>query len=77
MDISVVDVMVHVDESIPAEEMYKLENMVRSDACVIGACTSKEDPHLLMVSYNPECTSSGKVLNLVRAQGLHAELVGL
>jgi len=77
MDTSIVDMMVHVDESIPAEAMHKLEEVVRGDACVVSACTSNDDPHLLMVTYNPECTSSGKVLNLVRAQGVHADLVSL
>lgn len=77
MGTSIVDLMVHVDESIPAEAMHKLEDAVRTDACVISACTSNENPHLLLVTYNPECTSSRKVLNMVRAQGVHAEVVGL
>jgi hypothetical protein len=73
----IVDMMVHVDESIPAEEMHKLEEVVRTDACVISACTSNDDPHMLMVTYNPACTTSGNVLHMVQAQGVHAELVGL
>jgi hypothetical protein len=32
---------------------------------------------MLVVTYNPACTSSGKLLNMVQAQGVHAELVGL
>lgn len=77
MDISVVDMMVHVDEAVPAERMHELEDVVRTDNCVISACTSHEDPHMLIVTYNPACTSSGRVLNMVQAQGIHAELVGL
>lgn len=73
----IVDMIVHVDETLPAEQMHELEDVVRSDACVISACTSHEDPHMLLVTYNPECTSSGKVLNMVQAQGIHANLVGL
>lgn len=73
----IVDMIVHVDETVPAEKMHELEDAVRTDACVISACSSNENPHMLLVTYNPACTSSGKVLNKVQAQGVHAELVGL
>lgn len=77
MDISVVDMIVHVNETVPAERMNELEEVLRTDACVISACCSNDNPHLLMVTYNPACTTSGNVLNMVQAQGLHANLVGL
>lgn len=73
----IVDMIVHVDETIPAERMHELEDVVRTDACVISACTSHENVHMLMVTYNPACTTSGNVLNMVQAQGVHANLVGL
>jgi hypothetical protein len=73
----IVDMIVHVDETIPAERMHELEEVVRTDACVISACSSHENPHMLVVTYNPSCTTSGNVLHMVQAQGVHAELVGL
>lgn len=73
----IVDMMVHVDETISPEKMHELEEVMRTDSCVISACTSNDDPHMLMVTYNPACTTSGNVLNRVQAQGVHAELVGL
>lgn len=73
----IVDMMVHVDETIPPERMHALEDVVRTDSCVISACTSNDDPHMLLVTYNPSCTTSGNVLHMVQAQGIHAELVGL
>jgi len=73
----IVDMIVHVDETIPTEKMHELEDAVRTDDCVISACSLNENPHLLWVTYNPACTSSGKVLSAVQAQGVHAELVGL
>jgi hypothetical protein len=77
MGISVTDMMVHVQESVSPEKMQNLEAVVRGDVCVISACTSAENPHLLMVTYNPECTTSGKLLEIVRGQGVHADLIGL
>lgn len=73
----IVDMIVHVDETLPAEKMHELEDVVRADTCVISACTSHENPHMLLVTYNPECTSSANVLSMVQARGIHAELVGL
>lgn len=73
----IVDMIVHVDDAIPAEKMHELEDVVRSDACVISACASEDNPHMLMVTYNPACTTSGHVLSMVQAQGVHADLVGL
>ena len=73
----IVDMIVHVNETIPTERMNELEEVLRTDACVISACSSTDNPHLLMVTYNPACTTSGNVLNMVQAQGVHANLVGL
>lgn len=73
----IVDMIVHVDETVPAEKMHELEDVVRTDACVISACTSHENAHMLLVTYNPACTTSGNVLHMVQAQGVHANLVGL
>ena len=73
----IVDMIVHVNETIPSERMHELEDVVLTDACVISACSSNDNPHLLMVTYNPACTSSGNVLNMIQAQGVHANLVGL
>lgn len=75
MDISIVDMMVHVNETIPAERMHELEDVVRTDHCVISACTSNS--HTLLVTYNPACTTSSNVLHMIQAQGMHAELIGL
>jgi len=75
--LDIVGMIVHVDDTLPPEKMHELEDAVRTDACVISACSSNQNPHMLLVTYNPACTSSGKVLNMVQAQGVHAELVGL
>ena len=77
MGVSISDLIVHVDETLPHEEMAKLEEIVRADACVVSACTSHETPHLLLVTYNPDCANSSHILGLVTRQGHHAELVGL
>lgn len=77
MDISIPDVMIHVDESLPTNEMHRLEDRLRTDAGVISACVSHEDSHLLLITYNPDHTTAHHLLDLIKREGVHAELVGL
>jgi len=71
---NIVDMTVHVDETLSPEKMHALEDAVRADACVISACSPNGNPHLLVVTFNPECTNRENVLHRVQSQGFHAEL---
>lgn len=77
MDTSISDLMIHVDEMLPPQELLKLEDDLRHDVCVISACVSPEDRHLVMVTFNPECTTAANILHRAMQRGLHAELIGL
>ena len=77
MDVYVADVLVHIDESLSKEALAKLEEAVRKDECVISASVPAGKTHLMLVAFNPACTSSKKILCKVTEQGVHAELVGL
>lgn len=76
MDTPISDIMIHVDESLTADEIAGVTEEVRGDSCVVSACVSPSDGHLIMVTYNPDCTSSSNILGAVTRRGLHAELVG-
>lgn len=77
MDISIADVMVHIDESLSREALAKLEDAVRTDECVISASVPAGKMHLMLVAFNPDCTTTRNILCKVTEQGVHAELVGL
>jgi L-fucose mutarotase/ribose pyranase (RbsD/FucU family) len=77
MDISIADVLVHIDESLSKEALAKLEDALRKDECIISASFPADKMHLMLVAFNPECTSSMNILFKVRREGVHAELVGL
>lgn len=77
MEVSIADVLVHIDESLSKEALLKLEDVVRTEDCVISAGVPSGNMHLMLVAYNPECTTGKKILLKVKEQGLHAELVGL
>lgn len=77
MEISIADVLVHIDESLSREALAKLEDVVRTDECVISASVPAGKMHLMLVAYSPECTSAKHILLRLKGQGVHAELVGL
>lgn len=77
MEISIADVLVHIDESLSKEGLAKLEEAVRGDECVVSASVPVGKMHLMLVAYNPECTSAKNILIKVKEQGVNAELVGL
>ncbi len=77
MSDKMVDVTVHIDESIDAEARAGVQNRLLEMAGVLAATSHDERPHLMVVEYDPERTSSQAILAEVQASGVHAELVGL
>ena len=75
--IDLVDVTVHVDETLDKEKREALVESVRQENGVVSVAMHDEKPHLMIVEYNPEATNSSNVLKRVTGEGVHAELVGL
>ena len=77
MDIKLVDVMVHVDENIDKSARGAMEDKVRELEGVVSVAQHDDKPHLMMIEYNPDKTSSADILACVKDEGVHAEIVGL
>lgn len=77
MRISIADIIIHIDESLPRGQVDKIEDAIRQNTCVISASAHDKTPHLMLVAYNPDCTTSKEVLDSVTKQGVHAESSGL
>jgi hypothetical protein len=75
MSEAISDFMVHVDESLSAQELRHLEECVHDDQCVISAGFSKHAPHLMTVVYDCECTHAKGILDHVRDTGMHATML--
>ena len=71
------DVVLHIDETLPADQMETLENHLYKIGGVLSATNRDDNPHLIRVVYDPEKIKSQEILYKVRSEGLHAELVGL
>ena len=77
MDIQLADVVVHIDQTLERERRMEIEEQLRAIDGVVSVRNPDDRPHLALVEYNPDKTSSAAILNTVRIQGVRAELVGL
>ena len=77
MDIKIIDVMLHIDEDLDKDHRNILESYMRGQDGIISLGYHDENPHLMMVGYNPDCITSMDILTSVKTRGLHAELIGL
>ena len=77
MDIQLTDVTFHINENLDRQQRTELEKRLRSLTGVISVGNSDLTPHLMMVEYNPKDVNSKRLLEVVRAQGVHAEMIGL
>jgi len=77
MNTNIADVVVHIDETLPLDQLKTLEDHIHKMGGVVSACNRGDRPHLISVTYNPELVKSHDILLKVESEGIHAELVGL
>ncbi len=72
-----VDVTVHIDEYMDKEHRSLLTKQMRDVSGVVAVGLRDQNPHLMIVEYDPDATSGAAILSQVASNGLHAELIGL
>jgi len=77
MSTNTADVVVHIDESLPLDQLKILEDHIHKIGGVMSASNRDDKPHLILVSYDPAQVKSHDILVKVKSEGIHAELVGL
>ncbi|MDX1810857.1 MAG: ATP-binding protein [Gammaproteobacteria bacterium] len=77
MSTTMVDVMLHIDETTSHQDREALRDDIWQLNGVMAASFHDEKPHLLIVEYNPDEINSTALLESVKSKGLNAELVGL
>ena len=73
-DISLADVTIHIDKSADADTRNKLENGVRIIDGVVSVHMPEDKPHLLVVEYDTNATSSSHILTMVKEIAGYAEM---
>lgn len=71
------DILIHVHENLNDDRMQQLEDTLRQKQCIFNMETTPENHHLFIVTLNSDNTDSTAVLQAVRDQGFHADIVGL
>lgn len=74
---NIVDFLIHLHPDLPADERAKLEEDIRGLKGVLSVHFNTEHPHLLVVAYNPNATTSAQVLEYVGKRGVEATQIGL
>jgi hypothetical protein len=77
MDIKLSDVTLHIQEDLDKAQRGDIEAALRALEGVVSVHYPDDRSHLAIVEYNPDRTSSKAVLANVRANGLHAQLIGI
>jgi hypothetical protein len=69
--------ILHINESLDEPARRDLESRVAHIDCVIDQpAFGARTPHLMIVSYDADCTRASAVLDAVCCQGLHGQVVG-
>ena len=69
------DIMIHINGTLDAAQQQAIESELREIEGVIAP--RFDQPHLLVVLYDSDTTSSSALLNAVKGKGYQAQLVGL
>jgi hypothetical protein len=77
MTTNLADVIVHIDETLPPDELKTIEKHLHEMQGVVSACNRENQQHLISVVYDPAKLKSQDILKKVQVEGIHAELVGL
>ena len=77
MAIHEVEVVIHVDETLGAEERGKLVDRLQQHAGIEHARFTSGRDHLMVINYDTSRLHASDVLNLVKREHLNAELIGI
>lgn len=71
------DILIHIGETLDDDHIHDLEKQLSYENGVYSACVNERARHLMLVDYDPESVHATDILQQVKSNGLHAELIGL
>ena len=77
MTTNVADFVLHIDETLPPDQLKTIENHIMGMGGVLKASNRDDKPPLILVKYDPDRVKSHDILVKVESEGVHAEVVGL
>lgn len=76
-NIQLADVTIHIKEDTDAATRSAIESALRGINGVVSVHMPQEEPHLIVVEYDPDATKSMALLKAVKGLTGHADLIGL
>lgn len=71
-----IGLVLHIDDNVGESRRTDIEQALESEHGVSSAHFTDHRPHLMVVEYDPDETSSTSILQNVNRQSVHAELIG-
>jgi hypothetical protein len=71
-----IGLVLHVDDSLPEPRRNRIEVALESEQGVSSAHFTARRPHLMVVEYDPDLTSSVNILEKLTGHSVRAELIG-
>jgi cell division protein FtsX len=76
METNNVAVVMHINETLSADEIQSLENNLTNEEGVNTVRISERASHLLLVNYDPRQATALSLLGSIKTFGLNAQLIG-
>jgi len=77
VEIQLADVTVHIDETLDSGRRAAIEEKLRAVDGIVSVHNPDNKPHLAVVQFVPDKVSSGAILQMIKGEGVNAELIGL
>ncbi|MDH5473333.1 MAG: ATP-binding protein [Gammaproteobacteria bacterium] len=76
MATQIADAILHIDESLENWQRDVLNDHMRLQDGVISSGQNDNNPHLMIVQYDPGCTDPLNFIHMIQRHGYHAARVG-
>jgi len=71
------DIVIHIDEELDNERIHDLEKKIGDEHGIYSACMHEKTHHLMVVDFDTIEVQPSGIVQAVRSQGLHAQMIGL
>ena len=77
MSDKMVDVTLHIDEETSHEDRESIRDALMSMSGVMAASCHDEQPHFMIIEYDPEVVAAKEFIVAAKHRGYHSELIGM
>ena len=71
-----IGLVLHIDDTLGQARREDIEQAVGAENGVEPAHFTERRPHLMLIEYDPDLTSSTNILSRLSHQSVHAQLIG-